>query len=53
MKHYATTNHKEYFAEATEAYLYHNDFYPFVRVELNKHDPAAFSLMEKVWGRPE
>lgn len=51
VKHYATTNHKEYFAEATEAYLYHNDFYPFVRAELNKHDPAAFDLMEKVWGK--
>lgn len=51
VKHYATTDHKEYFAEATEAYLYHNDFYPFVRAELNQHDPAAFALMEKIWGK--
>ncbi|HSP43136.1 MAG TPA: hypothetical protein VLO11_09710, partial [Luteolibacter sp.] len=51
VKHYATTDHKEYFAEATEAYLYHNDFYPFVRAELNKHDPTAFALMEKIWGK--
>jgi hypothetical protein len=51
VKHYATTNHKEYFAEATEAYLYHNDFYPFVRAELRTHDPAAFAVMEKVWGK--
>jgi dipeptidyl-peptidase-4 len=51
VKHYATTNHKEYFAEATEAYLYHNDFYPFVRAELRAHDPVAFALMEKVWGK--
>jgi dipeptidyl-peptidase-4 len=50
-KHYATTDHKEYFAEATEAYLYHNDFYPFVRAELRAHDPAAFALMEKIWGK--
>ena len=29
VRHYATTNHKEYFAEGTEAYFYRNDFYPF------------------------
>lgn len=51
VKHYATTNHKEYFAEATEAYLYHNDFYPFVRAELRQHDPAAYAEMERVWGK--
>jgi hypothetical protein len=50
VKHYGATNHKEYFAECTEAYLYHNDFFPFVRAELRKHDPEAFALMEKVWG---
>ena len=50
VKHYATTNHKEYFAEATEAYLYHNDFYPFVNAELKQHDPAACAVMEKFWG---
>ncbi len=27
VKHYGLTNHKEYFAEGTEAYLYRNDFY--------------------------
>ena len=53
VKHYATTDHKEYFAESTEAYLYHNDFYPFVRAELKEHDPAAFTLMRKTWGRTE
>ena len=36
VEHYAATNHKEYFAEATEAYFYKNDFYPFVRGELKK-----------------
>lgn len=50
VKHYATTDHKEYFAEATEAYLYRNDFFPFVAAELATHDPTAFALMEKVWG---
>ncbi|MCB1130304.1 MAG: metallopeptidase [Verrucomicrobiae bacterium] len=51
IRHYATTDHKEYFAEATEAYLYRNDFYPFVAAELRRHDPAAFTIMENVWGR--
>lgn len=50
VRHYALTNHKEYFAESTEAYLGVNDFYPFVRAELKEHDPAMFALMEKFWG---
>ncbi len=50
-KHYALTNHKEYFAESTEAYLGVNDFYPFVRAELKEHDPQMFELLEKIWGR--
>jgi hypothetical protein len=53
VKHYGTTNHKEYFAEATEAYLYHNDFFPFVRAELRNHDPAVFAVMENIWGKPQ
>ena len=48
--HYATTNHKEYFAEATEAYFYRNDFYPFVRAELYEHDPKGHALMVEIWG---
>ncbi len=50
VRHYALTDHKEYFAEATEAYFGVNDFYPFVRAELNEHDPRAFEIMQKVWG---
>ena len=50
-RHYARTNHKEFFAEMTESYLGVNDFYPFVRAELKEHDPKTFSLMEKIWGR--
>lgn len=53
VKHYAATNHKEYFAETTESYLYHNDFHPFVRAELKQHDPTAFALMQKIWGKTE
>jgi dipeptidyl-peptidase-4 len=51
VKHYGATDHKEYFAEATEAYFYHNDFYPFVRAELRLHDPLAYAEMERVWGK--
>lgn len=50
VRHYGATNHKEYFAEATEAYLYRNDFYPFVAAELKEHDPKAFAVMKKIWG---
>jgi hypothetical protein len=50
VKHYGLNNHKEYFAESTEAYLGVNDFYPFVRAELREHDPRMFKLMERVWG---
>ena len=49
--HYARTNHKEFFAEMTEAYLGVNDFFPFVRAELLQHDPHTFALMEKIWGK--
>lgn len=47
---YAMTNAKEYFAECTEAYFSSNDFYPFNREELEKHDPEMFALLGKVWG---
>ena len=50
VRHYGLNNHKEYFAEATEAYLGVNDFYPFVRAELKEHDPQMYKIMEKVWG---
>jgi hypothetical protein len=52
VKHYAMTNHKEYFAEGTEAYFYRNDFYPFVRAELKKHDPDLDAVLVEVWGKP-
>jgi hypothetical protein len=40
----------EYFAEGTEAYLGTNDFYPFVRGELIRHDPLLAELLSEVWG---
>lgn len=48
--HYGMTNHKEYFAEATEAYFNRNDFYPFVRAELKEHDPTMHDLLVEIWG---
>ena len=51
-KAYAATNAKEYFAEISEAYFGKNDFYPFTRDQLERHDPDGFRLMERAWGRP-
>ena len=50
VKHYAITNHKEYFAESVEAYYGCNDFFPFVRSELKKHDPAMHQFLTKKLG---
>jgi hypothetical protein len=49
-RHYALTNDREYFAEATEAYFGTNDFFPFVRSELKQHDPRGYAMIEKAWG---
>lgn len=51
VEHYSTTNHKEYFAESTEAYFGCNDYYPFVRAELEQHDPRMHALLAEIWGR--
>ena len=53
VRHYAATNHKEYFAEVTESYFYRNDFFPFVRGELKRHDPAIHELLVEIWGATE
>jgi hypothetical protein len=50
VRHYGLSNHKEYFAEGTEAYFYRNDFYPFVRAELKEHDPEFHDLLANIWG---
>jgi len=46
---YALTDDHEFFAEATEAFFGTNDFYPFTRADLKKHDPETFSLVEELW----
>ncbi len=52
-KAYAMTNSKEYFAEVTEAFFGKNDYFPFTRDDLEKHDPTACEMLEKVWGVPK
>jgi toxin lethal factor len=47
---YAITNQQEYFAECTEAFFSTNDFFPFTRSELARHDPKMFELLKKLWG---
>ncbi len=51
VRHYGLNNPKEFFAEATEAYFGVNDFYPFVRAELKKHDAKTYGVMEEIWGK--
>jgi hypothetical protein len=48
-KAYALENARGYFAEGTEALFGRNDFYPFSRDELKRHDPELYSLLERLW----
>ncbi|MDF2377857.1 MAG: sulfatase-like hydrolase/transferase [Verrucomicrobiales bacterium] len=48
-KAYGMSNPMEYFAESTEAYFGKNDFFPFNREELVKHDPGMHDLIRKLW----
>jgi hypothetical protein len=47
---YSLNNDQEYFAEQTEAYFGTNDYYPFVRAELMKHDHLMYETLKKLWG---
>ena len=47
---YAMSNEREYFAETTEAFFGRNDFFPFTREELEKHDPPMAALLARLWG---
>ncbi len=46
---YASNNPMEYFAESSEAFFGSNDFFPFVRAELKRHDPDMEALVKKLW----
>ncbi|MHA7628621.1 RICIN domain-containing protein [Corallococcus sp. M7] len=49
---YAMVDVGEYFAENSEALFGRNDFYPFTREELGKHDPDMLALLQQVWKVP-
>lgn len=49
VRHYALTNHKEFFAEMTEAFFGMNDFYPFNRAELKESEPELYELLKEIW----
>ena len=49
VRHYGLTDHKEFFAEMTEAYFGTNDFFPFNRAELMTAEPAIYELMRSIW----
>ena len=50
---YAATNQQEYFAELTEAYFGRNDYFPFTRDDLVRHDPAGVAALIALWfGQP-
>jgi hypothetical protein len=49
---YAMTSPQEYFAESTEAFFVRNDFFPFTREELVKHDPEMEKLLARLWVTP-
>ena len=52
VRHYALTDHKEFFAEMTEAYFGENDFFPFNRAELHEAEPEIEKLMTEIWETP-
>ncbi len=52
VRHYALTNHKEFFAEMTESFFGVNDFYPFNRAELQESEPELFELLSRIWNAP-
>ena len=47
---YALSTPQEYFAESSEAFFGVNDYFPFNRDDLKKHDPDMAALVEKLWG---
>jgi alpha-galactosidase len=49
---YALTSPMEYFAECSEAFFSTNDFFPFSREQLAKHDPEMLSLLTSLWASP-
>ncbi|MFM9994550.1 MAG: hypothetical protein ACKVU4_01980 [Phycisphaerales bacterium] len=46
---YALVNHKEYFAELSEACFGRNDYFPFTRDDLRVYDPTGLGVVERLW----
>jgi len=46
---YALNSDQEYFAELSEAFFGVNDFYPFVRAEVQEHDPTGYAMLQRIW----
>ena len=40
----------EFFAEMTEVHFGTNDFYPFIRAELERDEPEIALLLREIWG---
>lgn len=53
VRHYALTDHKEFFAEMSESYFGSNDFFPFNRAELMTAEPDIYHLLLDIWGPVE
>jgi hypothetical protein len=49
---YALKNHREFFAELSEAYFGQNDYFPFTREQLRDFDPESFKVIAEAWDRP-
>lgn len=50
---YAMSSPMEYFAESSEAFFSTNDFFPFNRDQLARHDPQITEVLTKLWGVSE
>ena len=46
---YAYTNEREYFAELTETYFGWNNYFPFIRTELETYDSVGYEMIEIAW----
>ena len=53
LRHYATTNVFEYFAEGSEALFGFNDFYPWNRNGLWEHDWEGYRMIWNAWHHPK
>ncbi len=46
---YAATNYMEYFSEISEAFFGRNDFYPFIKTDLQRYDTAGYNVATSIW----